>query len=906
MSYRVRKTLVIGLGGTGLRSVQRMKEKYHEVYGTDNIPTTEFLVFDTADKKPLPTANGQDIELQPNEFQKLETTDPKKIVRVNSEVQDWFPGEGVPLHTANGPGANQVRAIGRLKLFQNASDVHSRIKQAFDSLRAIKPKHDLGEFDLNDRADILISVVGSLAGGTGSGTFLDIAFVCRKFMNAADTLVGYLLLPDVFTSKPSTHNIRPNAYGALKELDMLMSRSSMANGSYQFGGQRITRQDAPFNIVYLINNKQKEKYTYTEVEEMTELLGMGVFIASGGIGQDAAEIWNNLDTHIGSLPSFKGKKALYSSYGVSELVLDVDDAAQEMAYETAIQMIEHAFLGMNADDITDHVDEFIDRHRLCEHEADQVIDELLPPGRYRRFNLPDDLDRNNIEDQFDRRSSHVSNAEAQARQTCAQNVAPLEQEKIEALHTHIKDRVSEPNGLRYAQAFLDTFITKLEGYQTEMEEERNEFQKQRRGTDGRFKAIKEDFDQAQSKYFGYGRWNLMKEAAENLKALVNEESERAAEMARRSEAASLFQALISEARELHDDLETLSQRLETIRSQLTQRLESLRSSHSTPRPFTIEIRPSEQAMETDGSESAQAFLRWLNGRDETVMELADMQTEDLENHVLEFAREQPALQRISEMHIEDVLSDLPDGELTDLIDKLDRTAVPLWNYEDAYTAGQRETETFYLFGVPNTSETFLSADRLGTMLQSAHEPQLTSTADRHRLFCYKVEAAIPAFTVRGLGTYKMRYENPDAPFTYHVDEQWEEEAPDLEPAAEEQGLREWSLANADPFNLVSKKGTHYYAISEEQGSVTDDYEIKLDQGRQNALDTFCKRDDLIDEMDQEIDRITRQKGSGATAEALRQYVEDLLDKSTSNSSTQQLIEKEVNEIERYVDEITSL
>jgi hypothetical protein len=93
MSYRVRKTLVIGLGGTGLRSVQRMKEKYHEVYGTDNIPTTEFLVFDTADKKPLPTANGQDIELQPNEFQKLETTDPKKSFASIPKCKTGFPAK---------------------------------------------------------------------------------------------------------------------------------------------------------------------------------------------------------------------------------------------------------------------------------------------------------------------------------------------------------------------------------------------------------------------------------------------------------------------------------------------------------------------------------------------------------------------------------------------------------------------------------------------------------------------------------------------------------------------------------------------------------------------------------------------------------------------------------------------
>ena len=905
MSNRVRKTIVIGLGGTGRNAVLQMKRKYREVYGTDDIPTTEFLVFDTADKKPMQTSNGQQqVELQPSEFYKLEAINPKQVVRVNSEVQDWFPDEGVPLRAITA-GAGQIRALGRLGLFQNASAVHSRVKQAFDTLRAIRPIHDLDPFELT-RENILVSVVGSLAGGTGSGTFLDFAFLCRKFMQSTDNLVAYLLLPDVFAGKPATQNVRPNAYGALKELDMLMSRSSVAAGNYQFGGNKISRDDTPFDIIYLVNNKSGQKYTYQDVEELTELLGTGVFIASGAIGQDADEIWDNLKSHVNALPTFDGKSALYSSYGLSELVLKVEEVAQEMAYSTAIKMIEHAFLGMNADDITDHVDEFINRHKLCEHEADQVIDALLPPGNYRRFRLPDDLNKGDVENQFDRRSSHVGDAEAQAKHTCADNRAGMEQEKLKQLRSYIKGKVSEPSGLRYAQAFLDTFITKLEGYRKEMEDERSALQKQHRGADGRFKALKEDVEQAKSKWFGFGDSDLLTEAAENLKALVNEESERAAQMARRSEAATLFTTLVSEARQMHDDLKKLSQRLESIRSRFTQRLEALRSSHSAQRPFTVEIRPSDEMVRTDGTESAQAFLRWLNERDQAVMDLADVQSEDLEAYVMDFAQQRPAIQRVFALHIEDVLREMPSEELTDLIDTLDQTAVPLWDYEKAYMSGPKETETFYLFGVPNASETYLTTDRLNGMLQSTNPPQLTGTSDSHRVFCYKVEAAIPAFAVRGLQTYKMRYEDANAPFTYHIDDRWEEDAPDLEPAAEEQGLRAWSLANAAPFNLIKKKGAYYYAVSEEQGKRFDDYEIKLDQGRQNALETFRQRDDLIDEMERKIEQETRAHGSEPTAEALREYVEDLLAKSTSNSSTKQLIEKEVNEVERYVDEITSL
>ncbi|MBM3461708.1 MAG: hypothetical protein FJX76_06360 [Armatimonadetes bacterium] len=48
MAYMVRKTVMIGLGGTGRDAVLQCKRKLLEVYG-ETPPTCKFLCFDTTD-----------------------------------------------------------------------------------------------------------------------------------------------------------------------------------------------------------------------------------------------------------------------------------------------------------------------------------------------------------------------------------------------------------------------------------------------------------------------------------------------------------------------------------------------------------------------------------------------------------------------------------------------------------------------------------------------------------------------------------------------------------------------------------------------------------------------------------------------------------------------------------------
>lgn len=901
--HQVRKTIVIGLGGTGRDAVLNIKRKYQEVYGTDDVPTTRFLVLDTTGAQPLQFGDGHEVRIKPGEFRKMSVANPRQVVKINKDVKGWFPEGGVPL-AAITSGAGQIRAIGRLALFANSNDVYSALANVFDDVRGIKPNRDIGNFEVIGD-NVLVSVVGSLSGGTGSGTFLDVAYLCRTFLDAEDTLVGYLLLPDVFVGKPATRNVQPNAYGALKELDYLMSRTmSQSDDAFDFGGQTIRRDSAPFDVVYLVNNQNKAKYVTTEVEELTELLGTGIFVSSGAAGKAAGDVWDNLRSFLSARGNVDGKKSSYSSFGVSELVLDTDGFANQLAMSIGIRALERGFLGLAESDIVEAVDEFIDENELREHEADQVIDSISGPNEFSRFRSMEDVGKGNIDELFRNGESHLSNIRSRTSAEIAKRVEAAKEEKLEALQTYVDDRLAKPSQLQFIRRFLSTLQAKLEEYRDEMGLEREDFRQRLEAMESRQKKFNEDAEAGQKRFFGASK--ALTELAQNYESFINDRCRATVEVERRDGANGLFSVLIAEVKREQDRLSDLSNRIESLLNQMTGKLERLRSQGGKARPFTIQISPPKEDLDVENAAHERDLLTWIREKGQSVRELAAMQSEDLERFIFDFSYSRPIVSRVADMRINDVLRRMPDDELARLVKQLDQLAVPNWRYNEAYMTGPRSTDTIYLFGVESVQDSVFDADTLGTMLPGASaKPQFTSIADPHRILCYKVEGAVPAFIVDGMSTYKRYYESPDASFTYHIDREWES-VPDLWPSGDEENRWVWSVANASPFDLVSNTGSFYYAKSKKLGKATEGYEIRLGQGRENALKAFIDDSKLVAEFREEIEAATRQRGVKDVERELNEYVEELKSTRVGSAAVKSLIEQEIKDIEQYVKDIVSV
>lgn len=267
-SKPVSPTLMIGVGGTGKEVLLRLRRRIVERYGS--LSMTPFLQFMHVDTDTTAAAQeqynlrGSDDPLHHEvRFKPIERVDltidggtGKYIEHINNfpQIKRWFPTGGKMAGLGNlGEGAGQVRMASRLGFFHapNFSRIAARLEQCKVLLRdaAILQRSARLGFEF-DPQGMNVFVIASLAGGTGSGTFLDVAFLLQRYFPNAER-VGILLLPGFFSDYAGGERVRANGYAALMELNHYSFGHSFV-GDWD-GGRTEHLAPPPFSTTYLID-----------------------------------------------------------------------------------------------------------------------------------------------------------------------------------------------------------------------------------------------------------------------------------------------------------------------------------------------------------------------------------------------------------------------------------------------------------------------------------------------------------------------------------------------------------------------------------------------------------------------------------------------------------------------------
>ena len=216
-------TLFIGLGGVGSRIVDRIASRARHLPNWDSQlrPLTAFLSIDTDDQdqhrlKYIPDGNRINIA----------GFDKAKVIegyRRSKDVQalQWLD----PAYQPRGgfkQGAGQIRVESRLAYFYYSSNIRQRLNDVVDNL--LQPGVTWRQ---SDPPKFNVYLYCSLAGGTGSGSFLSVAYLLNRVIRDhhwQPRVMGNLLLSTLLTDKvgPELHrDIHANTYAALKELEHL-------------------------------------------------------------------------------------------------------------------------------------------------------------------------------------------------------------------------------------------------------------------------------------------------------------------------------------------------------------------------------------------------------------------------------------------------------------------------------------------------------------------------------------------------------------------------------------------------------------------------------------------------------------------------------------------------------------
>jgi hypothetical protein len=280
-------TLIIGLGGTGYQVIKRLKKLFSKRYNDEKLPV-RYLLVDTDLKTFLDDniKNSEKCQLKFGEGIK-NTLD----WAYNNKNFDWLPlnPKITPdFFTSTDQGAGLVRPIGRMYLCKNAKLVYDSLQTAKNDLVDLhKLLTENEEINLENIDRHKVYIVGSLAGGTGCGTFLDIAVMVSKIFNRDNTnIIGMFTLESCYDDKLSSdldaqNRSKANCYAALKELEYYMSSiTNPTDKKYIFkysnvGEIKLDRK--LLDICYLLENKNESGGVLTNIEDIYDLCSLQLF-----------------------------------------------------------------------------------------------------------------------------------------------------------------------------------------------------------------------------------------------------------------------------------------------------------------------------------------------------------------------------------------------------------------------------------------------------------------------------------------------------------------------------------------------------------------------------------------------------------------------------------------------------
>lgn len=273
------KVVIIGLGGIGSSVVS----KVHNLMSDEEKKHTVVAVLDT----DINTTGLGDIE--DNGILKIATSPTDNVDTLLTKepaYTEWFPEHDLLKTIDIRSGAGQIRAVSRLALSYTMD--RGSMKELQKRIQELNPVQS------DTTASYRVLIINSIAGGTGSGSFLQMGMYLREYFrsylpNQSVQIFGFFLLPDIIINTTAIESdkyddIRTNTYAALKELNAMVSPTLLDKVGIQLQYSKtlqhninVTKQNKPYDFVLLYDYENSKSENMRQMDSYIDQIINSVY-----------------------------------------------------------------------------------------------------------------------------------------------------------------------------------------------------------------------------------------------------------------------------------------------------------------------------------------------------------------------------------------------------------------------------------------------------------------------------------------------------------------------------------------------------------------------------------------------------------------------------------------------------
>jgi serine/threonine protein kinase len=257
--------LIIGIGEMGAGVIQKLRAALRDSFrAPESLPNIRMLAIDTdAEGIQAPPKEGHGMALTPNEI---------VLARLNRPIHYLKPRDGRPkidvwfntnmlYRIQRNLTTGGLRALGRLALVDNYRTIVQRLRGELEAClepdSIAKACKKTGQKLRSNRPRVY--VVTSLTGGTGSGMFIDIAYIMRAQLRqlgySHPDVVGVFLVPGAdkeSLQRAGNSKSMVNAFASLTELNHYSAPDVIFTARYEEREATLTDKGAPFRRSILL------------------------------------------------------------------------------------------------------------------------------------------------------------------------------------------------------------------------------------------------------------------------------------------------------------------------------------------------------------------------------------------------------------------------------------------------------------------------------------------------------------------------------------------------------------------------------------------------------------------------------------------------------------------------------